>query len=95
MTTRVWTKSLMRGIPALLQVIALRQADDYARELAAASQSFAVRHLGRRPRLQYWKVRRSLVHPTFLSCAAGWWRWIVERNGPRRVRVPKSGKFAL
>ena len=43
-------------MPHLLQVLSLRQADDYARELAANSQAQALKHLSRRARFRYWQA---------------------------------------
>ena len=36
-------------------MLALRQADDLAREVAEASQALATAHLGRAPRIAYWQ----------------------------------------
>lgn len=37
-------------------MLALQQADEYAQQLAAASQAFAMKHLSRRARFAYWQA---------------------------------------
>ena len=46
------------------QVLSLRLADDYAREVAATSQAFSLQHLGWGARMRYWQVGCRLCGPT-------------------------------